>query len=254
MTPRSWVILAVVGLGLLAFVLGIRRQSGTVVARELAEWVRMHRPEIRFIGEEDGYYVLRDASGQDMRLSVGMVSAQLAKTPSPAERNDLYRWLVAESRCRPSHEAQSVGTLSAKVNLYGGGAIRVVTAAVPGAAAILGDPEFHGRRATWPGIIDRVLKLESRVGNEQSAAGAVANGRLGESRRDGRGRVPGRRSRASAQTAVGRREKIRGWRIDDGRNRPGDSARLLVTIPIRSGRLPPSRRTWLWKHGTGCLT
>ena len=79
--------------------------------------------------------------------------------------------LVAQARRRPRHQADPVCPLAAQVHVDGRDAVRVVAAANPGAAAVLGDPELDGRGPVGTGVVDGVLELEFGVIDQKGFAG-----------------------------------------------------------------------------------
>ncbi len=115
--------------------------------------------------------------------------------------------LIAEPRRRPRHQADPVRPLAAEVDVDGRGPVRVVAAADPGAAAVLGDPELDRGGPVGARVIHGVLELEPRAVDQERVrrAGPARCGRGGR-----RGRLSGGRSgRGSGRASP--RMTPRGW-------------------------------------------
>src|SRR5262245_53987265 len=70
------------------------------------------------------------------------------------------RRLIAHARRRACNQADSERPFTAEVDLERRNLVRVFTAADPGSAAVLGDPELHGSRPVGPCVLDSVLEPE----------------------------------------------------------------------------------------------
>ena len=114
----------------------------------------------------------------------------------------------------------------------------IVAAADPGPAAVLGDPELHRGRAVRPRVIDRVLELESRAGDQQRAPAprAERSGRSPAKPMPAIRLTPTRRSSAADRQHSGCGEEIpRSGLQPTGRSRPRDPRRAGSRSQSESG-------------------
>src|SRR5437667_241317 len=108
--------------------------------------------------------------GRLRSMRIGPVSVVSAEPRLPSvSKTAMRRWNRGAG-----DQAETEAPLAAEIDVEGGDAVRVLSRAIPGPAAVARDPKLDDRRAARAGVVHGVSEREPRAGDQKGPA--VAGG------------------------------------------------------------------------------